>query len=100
MPWSPESRQQAAERMRKLNADPEFKARHAKEAAERMRKLHADPEFKARHAPLAQLSAQQRKLYRKLRNNGVGRDAALAEVQRATTEPARGRAAANKSEAP
>jgi len=30
-----------AERMRKMNADPEF----AKANAERMRKLHADPEF-------------------------------------------------------
>ena len=35
-----------AERMRKLNADPEFAAAHA----ERMRKLHADPEFAAAHA--------------------------------------------------
>ena len=35
-----------AERMRKLNADPEFAAA----AAERMRKLHADPEFAAADA--------------------------------------------------
>jgi len=33
--------------MRKLNADPDFKARHAEAAAERMRKLNADPDFKA-----------------------------------------------------
>ena len=44
MPWSPEKRAQAAERMRARNADPEFKAA----AAERMRALHADPEFKAK----------------------------------------------------
>ena len=31
-----------AERMRKLNADPEFAAAHAERAAERMRKLSAD----------------------------------------------------------
>jgi len=35
-----------AERMRKLNADPEFAAANA----ERMRKLHADPEFAAANA--------------------------------------------------
>ena len=78
MPWSPESRQRASERMRELNADPAFKAKHR----ERMRELNADPAFKARRAPLRDLSAQQKKLYRKLRDNGIGRDAALAEVQR------------------
>ena len=37
--------ERAAERMRKLNADPEFAKAHAERAAERMRKLNADPEF-------------------------------------------------------
>ena len=39
-----------AERMRKLNADPEFAAAHAERMRERMRKLHADPEFAAANA--------------------------------------------------
>ena len=38
------------ERMRQLNADPEFKAKHSAAARERMRQLHADPEFKAKHS--------------------------------------------------
>lgn len=51
MPWSPESRAKAAERMRKLHADPAFK----EAAAERMRKLNADPEFKEKHREAAAL---------------------------------------------
>jgi hypothetical protein len=58
---SPEARaaliHRAAERMRKLNADPEF----AKAHAERMRKLHADPEFAKAHAE------RMRKLHAKKR---------------------------------
>jgi hypothetical protein len=94
MPWSPESRAKAAERMRKLNADPEFKEKLSKlhadpafkeAAAERMRKLNADPAFKEKHHFLADLSDEQRKLYHKLRSNGLGRDEALAEVKRSAT---------------
>ena len=84
MPWSPEGKAKAAERMRKLNADPDFKAKNS----ERMRKLHADPDFKARHAPLADLSPEQRKLYQKLRTNGIDRAEALAEVQKPTMRAA------------
>ena len=40
--------QSHSERMKALNADPEFKARNAAASAERMKALHADPEFKAR----------------------------------------------------
>ena len=42
--------QSRSERMKALNADPEFKARNAAAASKRMKALHADPEFKARHA--------------------------------------------------
>ena len=84
MPWSPEAKLKAAERMRKLNADPEFKAA----TSERMRKLHADPEFKAKHAPLAQLTADERKIYNKMRACGVSREEALAALSRATKKAA------------
>ena len=40
--------QSHSERMKALNADPEFKARNAAAASKRMKALHADPEFKAR----------------------------------------------------
>lgn len=46
----PQATSANAERMRKLNADPEFAATNAERTAERMRKLHADPEFAAAHA--------------------------------------------------
>ena len=46
----PEFKARHAERMKTLNADPEFKARNAAASAERMKTLNADPEFKARHA--------------------------------------------------
>ena len=105
MSLSPESRAKAAERMRKLNADPEFKAAtsermrklHAdpefkaklsERASERMRKLHADPEFKAKLAPLAHLTADERKLYNKMRARGVSRDEALSALSRATKKAA------------
>jgi hypothetical protein len=41
----PEFAKANAERMRKLNADPEFAKANAERSAERMRKLNADPEF-------------------------------------------------------
>jgi len=46
-----------AERMRRLNADPEFAAKNA----ERMRRLNADPEFAAKHAErMRRLNAEGR----------------------------------------
>ena len=74
--------------MRKLHADPAFKEKHREAAADRMRKLHADPAFKEKHRFLAGLSDDQKRLYHKLRANGIGRDAALAEVSRATERAA------------
>ena len=81
-----------AERMRKLNADPEFAAAHA----ERMRKLHADPEFAAAHAermrklnadpdhnPLVMLSAHERADYDLLKRIGYSRDEAFRAIGRA-----------------
>ena len=100
--------ERAAERMRKLNADPEF----AKAKAERMRQRHADPEFAAAHAermrqrhadpefakanaermrklnadpnhnPLVMLSAQERADYDLLRRNGYRRDDAFRAIGR------------------
>ena len=40
-----ERAERARERMKRLNADPEFAARHKAAARERMKRLHADPEF-------------------------------------------------------
>ena len=88
MPWSPQTRAAASERMRKLHADPAFKEKHREAASERMRKLNADPAFKEKHHPLAGLSDEQRKLYHKLRANGIGRAEALAEVQKPTIRAA------------
>ena len=113
MPWSPEKRAQAAERMRTRNADPAFKAA----AAERMRALHADPAFRAKltalHADPAfraasaermrALNADRRHwlcppgyeaLYRKVRAI-LGAAAAKAEI----TALARGEAARATTEA-
>ena len=64
----------ASARMKALNADPEFKAK----TSARMKALHADPEFN----PLAGLRAEQRKVYRKLRNCGVPKQVAIAEAAR------------------
>jgi len=50
----PEFKARHADRMKALNADPEFKARNA----ERMKALHADPEFKAK---ISKLSAARMK---------------------------------------
>ena len=77
------SRLSRAARMKALNADPEFKAR--------MKALHADPEFKAQAAARMKalnadrrmkLTTPQRKVYQKLRNYGIPRDAAYAEACR------------------
>ena len=48
--------ERAAERMRKLNADPEF----AKANAERMRKLNADPEFAKANAAAVSVAQKKR----------------------------------------
>ena len=100
---SAEDRAKRAEAMKRLHADPEFKAAHAERASERMKRLHADPEFKVAHAErmkrlnadrrakglpvgrppdpaLAALTPEQRKLYKKARACGVSRDEALASV--------------------
>ena len=100
---SAEDRAKRAEAMKRLNADPEFKAAHAERASERMKRLNADPEFKVAHAErmkrlnadrrakglpvgrppdpaLAALTPEQRKLYKKARACGVSRDEALASV--------------------
>ncbi len=96
MPWTPESRKAAAERMRALhadpefaeknrermralNADPEFAEKNRKAAAERMRALNADPGFN----PLAALSAEERQDYDVLTKVGrYGREAALVAIGR------------------
>ena len=63
-----------AERMRQLNADPEF----AKANAERMRKRHADPEFN----PLAALTEAERADYDVLRKAGYTRAEAFRAIGR------------------
>ena len=106
---SAEDRAKRAEAMKRLNADPEFKAAHAERASERMKRLNADPEFKVAHAErmkrlnadrrakglpvgrppdpaLAALTPEQRKLYQKARACGVSRDEALASVQQTDQE--------------
>ena len=83
-----------AERMRRLNADPEFAAAHA----ERMRRRHADPEFAAAHAErsaermrrlnadgrihshIAGMTPEQRADYDTLRRNGYRKAEALAAL--------------------
>ena len=62
------------ERMKRLNADPEF----AKANSERMKRLHADPEFN----PLAALTPEERADYDVLRKKGgYSREEALAMVR-------------------
>ena len=39
-----------SERMKRLNADPEFAKRHSERGRERMKRLHADPEFAKRNS--------------------------------------------------
>ncbi len=62
-----------------LNADPAFKAKVSAAASERMKALHADPAFN----PLAGMSESQKKIYRKLVNNGIDAERAIAEARRA-----------------
>ena len=50
---SDEARRERAERMKRLNADPEFAAKQAAAATECMKRLHADPEFVAKQAAAA-----------------------------------------------
>ena len=64
----------AAERMRKLHADPEFAAANA----ERMRKLNADP---ARN-PLVLLTEDERADYDTCKRAGMTRDEALRAIKR------------------
>lgn len=47
---NPEFEKKRADGMRRLLADPKFKAKNAARSAERMRRLNADPEFKAKNA--------------------------------------------------
>jgi hypothetical protein len=42
--------QEKRERMKALNADPDFKAKLRATASERMKALHADPDFKAKQS--------------------------------------------------
>ena len=83
-----------AERMRRLNADPEFAAANAERAAERMRRLNADPEFAAAnaermrrlnadgriHPHIAGMTPDQRADYDTLRRNGYRKAEALAAL--------------------
>ena len=68
-----------AERMRQLNADPEFAAANAERAAERMRKFNADPD----HNPLVMLTTQERADYDTLKAAGYNRDDAFRAIGRA-----------------
>ena len=63
-----------AERMRRLNQDPEFAAANA----DRMRRLHQDPEFN----PLVALSEQERADYDVLKRAGYTRAEALPAIGR------------------
>ena len=67
--------ERASERMRALNADPEF----AKAHAERMRALHADPEFN----PLVVLTPAERADYDVLKRAGYSRDDVFRAIGRA-----------------
>ena len=69
----PEFAKAHAERMRKLHADPEF----AKAAAERMRKLHADPEFKAK-----QQAGKDKRHARTLAKRIAAMQAELAQIEK------------------
>ena len=65
--------ERAAERMRRLNADPEFAAAHA----ERMRRLNADGRI---HSHIAPMTPEQRADYDTLRRNGYRKAEALAAL--------------------
>ena len=75
---SPEGRAKKQAMMRQLNAAPAFAAAAAERGRERMRRLNA-----ARGpASLAGMTAAQRKLYAKLRTNGIPKDEAIREAKR------------------
>ena len=69
--------ERAAERMRRLNADPEFAAANAERAAERMRRLNADGRI---HSHIAPMTPEQRADYDTLRRNGYRKAEALAAL--------------------
>jgi len=48
------------ERLRKLNADPQFAAANAKRASERLRKLHDDPQARARNSAAVSVAQKAR----------------------------------------
>jgi hypothetical protein len=75
----PAFKEKHSERMRALNADPAFKEKHS----ERMRALNADPAFN----PLAGLTEEQRKHYRKLCKNGFSKQEALEAVRETKYAP-------------
>lgn len=105
--WTPERRAAQAARLSALwaasggemlarlaagGAKPEAKKRH-KDA---MRRLWADPSYQGRRGKaLPAMSPAQRRVYKKLRRLGIGRDAALAEAlkpQERSSRPAAGSA--------
>ena len=61
-----------AERMRRLNADPEFAVANAERGRERMRRLHQDPEFAAAHAERMRRRHQDPEFRRRLRSGRAG----------------------------
>tara|TARA_B000000460_G_scaffold248191_1_gene225056 strand:+ start:5105 stop:5521 length:417 start_codon:yes stop_codon:yes gene_type:complete len=67
-----------AERMRTLNADPEFAAANAERSRARMRTLNADPEFN----PLATLTERERADYDTLKRAGYARNEVFAMIGR------------------
>lgn len=67
------SAERSAERMRRLNADPEFAAANA----ERMRRLNADGRI---HSHIASMTPEQRADYDTLRRNGYRKAEALAAL--------------------
>lgn len=95
--WSAASRKAAGERVKARHADPVFRAKisagrdahnadpevKAKKRA-RMKALHADPVFKAKleaWRPPLNLSADERRIYAKLKAAGLDREAAVAQLR-------------------
>jgi hypothetical protein len=73
--------ERSAERMRALNADPEFKKANAERSAERMRALNADPAVDMRHKHIRALDAAGLlDEYRALTRNGYSKAEALAAL--------------------
>ena len=98
---SPEKRALKAERMKALNADPEFKAKLSAASSERMKALNADPEFKAKTAermkalhadpefnPLVRLTDRGRRVYNTLRRKGFTFEQAFTEALKERGEAA------------